>query len=118
MTAVLDLTNDLSPDLLRAVRAWSRSSAGRDRYPDPVLDAVRALTGMDPMPMLAPARKAARAELRTTRWDRVTNHRDPTGNLAVRRRVTWQAWRRALAENLPETVPARALDNLATLCAA
>lgn len=115
---MLTLTADdlcvIDPDeLLRLAVAENH----RDHFPDAVLDAVRALTGHPPMPYLAPARKQVKRVLGRHPRGRVTAHRDPTGNTAVHAVTTRRVWRAALAQNLPDTIPARAIDNLAILCA-
>ena len=115
-TLTADTLSTLTDDQLRRmIAAWRGKH--RDHYPDAVLDAVRDLTGQPPMPFLSPARKQAKQALRRIPWGRVTSHRDPTADAALASLIRRRAWRAALAQHLPDTVPARALDNLAILCA-
>lgn len=117
MTATLtahDLCTVDPDELLR--RALADQKRRREHFPDIVLDAVRTLTGASPMPYLAPARKQMKRTLGSLPQGRVLAHRDPTADSAIRAHLTRKAWRDALAQNLPDTVPARAIDNLAILC--
>lgn len=102
-------------ELLRLATAEDKRRRGH--YPDAVLDAVRTLTGNPPMPYLAPARQQVKRTLGTLPRGKVLGHRDPTADAAIRRHLTRKAWRDALAANLPDTIPVRAIDNLAILCA-
>lgn len=117
---IATLTTDelctFDPDELLRL-AIAEQKRRREHFPDVVLDAVRTLTSSQPMPYLAPARKQAKRTLGALPQGRVTRHRDPTADAAIRAHLTRKAWRDALATHLPDTVPARAIDNLAILCA-